>query len=263
VNWSDEHYVRVYTRDTVDWMALRWEARAVLVLLMRKLDRAGVLDLGRSGVRGIAGLIGMPVEVVEVGLVDLLADGCLVRNGDQLVMPNFQEAQEARQSDAQRKRDERGRRRARAMTGDPGDSDVTESDSESQNVTEGHTESHEVTLSLAEHSLAKEDVCPPEPVRPKPRHREEAESWAEWFARKSGRKFSATEPLTAQVKALIAAGHTQRQLRAVALYCIREWQGDPKMAKHLVPSTLLRPGKFQERLDLATHAGIYTAEVAQ
>ena len=48
MRWEDENYVRLYTRDTTDWKLLSWEARALFVLLMRKLDRAGILELGRQ-----------------------------------------------------------------------------------------------------------------------------------------------------------------------------------------------------------------------
>jgi hypothetical protein len=107
MRWEDERYVRVYTRDTTDWVALGWEAQSLFLLTMRKVDRAGILDLGRSGVRGLAALVTMPLEVVERALPVLTADGCVVLNGQTLVIPNFIEAQEAKQSDAQRKRESR------------------------------------------------------------------------------------------------------------------------------------------------------------
>lgn len=129
MRWEDERYVRVYTRDTTDWVALGWEAQSLFVLTMRKVDRAGILDLGKSGVRGLAALVAMPLEVVERALPVLLADGCVVMRGTVLVIPNFIEAQEAKQSDAQRKREQRARDRDLASEG------VTNRDHSSRNVT--------------------------------------------------------------------------------------------------------------------------------
>jgi len=35
MNWSEERYVRLYTRNTADWMALCWEARALFPNMLR------------------------------------------------------------------------------------------------------------------------------------------------------------------------------------------------------------------------------------
>jgi len=43
MDWSNERYVRVYTRDTAEYLALCWQAKALLSLLLRKCDRAGVV----------------------------------------------------------------------------------------------------------------------------------------------------------------------------------------------------------------------------
>jgi hypothetical protein len=58
MDWENERYVRVYTRDTIDWVALGWEAQSLFLLLIRKVDRSGVLEIGKHGARGVAGLIG-------------------------------------------------------------------------------------------------------------------------------------------------------------------------------------------------------------
>lgn len=132
MRWEDERYVRVYTRDTPDWLALGWEAQALLMLTLRKVDRAGMLDLGKAGPRGLAALVGMPAEVVEPALQTLLRDGCAAMSGSVLVFPNFIEAQETPQSDRQRKAESRAKARDRARL-------------ESQNVTESENRSQIVT----------------------------------------------------------------------------------------------------------------------
>ena len=47
MNFEDEDYVRLYTRDTVTWELLGWEGHCVLTLMLRgKFDRAGVFVTG-------------------------------------------------------------------------------------------------------------------------------------------------------------------------------------------------------------------------
>ncbi len=173
MQWSDERYVRLYTADTVDWEMWPWESRALFPLVLRKVDRAGVLDMGRHGERGLAAMLRLPEPVVSAGLAGLLEDGCVVMSGTRLVVRNFIEAQEATQSDKARKRAERERSRARAITPDE---PVTFRDDQSRTVTKSHEESRAVTpshtrslcaeLSLAEPSLAVGDAVPPEPPPP-------------------------------------------------------------------------------------------------
>jgi hypothetical protein len=154
MDWSNESYVRLYTRDTPEWLDLEWQGRATFYELLRKVDRAGVLDLGKSGVRGLARALNMPREVVEAGLAELVRDRCVIQRGSSLVIPNFLEAQECAMSDKQRKRESRERRRALAMSESQyvtsGSENVTNESGivpkESQPVTNGHGASQSVTL---------------------------------------------------------------------------------------------------------------------
>lgn len=115
MRWEDERYVRVYTRDSADWLAMGWEAQALLVLALRKADRAGLVHTGKSGLRGLAALVGMPLEVVARAVEVLLADGCMRQVDCAYLFPNFIEAQESKQTDAQRKRESRARSRDAAL----------------------------------------------------------------------------------------------------------------------------------------------------
>lgn len=151
MRWEDERYVRVYTRDTPDWLAMQWQGRATFYELARKVDRSGFMPIGKSGNRGLAGCLHMPLDVVEAGIAELLADGCVVAVDGGLLIRNFIEAQESRQSDAQRKRSQRERDRNAKRDGaelpdrgDPGQA-VTKRDTWSQTVTESHDTSHAVT----------------------------------------------------------------------------------------------------------------------
>lgn len=156
MDWANERYVRLYTRDSVSWTVMSWEARALLCLVLRKLDRAGVLELGRHGARGLAAIVGMPPDVTAAALDELLAEGTFELNGETLVMPNFLTAQEARISDAQRARDHREKRLSSSRQNRKDDNTgVTLCHTESRPVTAGHTPSHSVTPSLATPSLAE------------------------------------------------------------------------------------------------------------
>ncbi len=152
MRWEDERYVRLYTRDTATWKLLPWQAKALLPLLLRKLDRAGVVDLGDDDPHeAVAALTDMPVELVAVGLPEILKRKSLVLIGSQLCMPKFIEAQEAHQSDAARKRAQRERDRARVLTPPPDDGHtaVTPCDGPSHGVTVSHEVSRAVTPFLA------------------------------------------------------------------------------------------------------------------
>lgn len=159
MRWEDERYVRLYTRDTADWMGLSWDAQALMMQLIRKVDRAGALPLGRHGKRAVAIVLGQVSlwERIAPALEELLADGCVRISGDCLFIPNFLVAQEAVQSDAQRKRDQREREQARllaaALPVTFRDAAVTFRDEMSRDVTSGHAESRAVTPSVPTHPV--------------------------------------------------------------------------------------------------------------
>jgi hypothetical protein len=141
MDWSNERYVRVYTRDTHDLIAVGFEGRAVFYELLRKVDRAGVLDHG-GDLEVLPELLRIPADVFQLGLARLKRRRVLRLTSTAIVIPNFLEAQDAPQSDAQRKREERARRRDFALSGGPPEDrqvsldSVTEPDA---NVTSGHS----------------------------------------------------------------------------------------------------------------------------
>lgn len=118
MDFADERYVRVYTRDTPTMKLLRWEGRMVFFELLRKVDRAGVLDFGDEGVaEAVSAVTDIPLEYVTVGLQRILDRGCAVLKDHSLVIVKFLEAQETPQSDNQRKRESRAKRRDLAKHG--------------------------------------------------------------------------------------------------------------------------------------------------
>jgi hypothetical protein len=165
MNWADEPYIRVYKRVSPDWGLVPWQTRSFFeAQLCRLVDRSGVLELGKAGVRGIVPLIPgatlADLPAIEEHIRLLCEDGCVRISATTLVIPNFLAAQEARQSDRQRQADSRGKRRAAALGGNP----VKKSTEEAPEITSSHSASPDVTgghSSLAELSLAEPSPLPP------------------------------------------------------------------------------------------------------
>ena len=158
MDWSNEIYVRLYTRETDDDLALSWEALALWRAMLTKFDRSGFIATKR-GARGLAAVVRIPADVVARALPELLDDRRVFEVarspiGPGYYAPNFVAAQEASKSDKQRQRESRIRRSTQTLDGDITirDGEITIRD---QNVTSGHIASQPVTLSLAEHSEAE------------------------------------------------------------------------------------------------------------
>jgi len=145
MRFEDEKYVRLYTRDTITWKLLPWQSKCLLPLIMRKLDRAGILDLGEDGIEGLAALLELPSEVVEEGLAGLIKRGTCLVAGRTLVMPRFLEGQETPQSDKARQRAYRERARNDAVT-----------DESAKSVTRRHAASRENKSSKRDRSVDAE-----------------------------------------------------------------------------------------------------------
>jgi hypothetical protein len=143
VRWEDERYIRWYTRNNPEWCVLPWQTRGLWGLILREVDRAGILDLGKLGLPAIAVAVRAPWEEIEPNVYRLLDDGCLRHREDLhlVIAPNFVDAQEAAQSDRARAKSSRERARdiARAkelgvdLSGAP--HVVTKRDTSSRNVT--------------------------------------------------------------------------------------------------------------------------------
>lgn len=158
MDWDNERWVKLYTRDSVGWKLLSWQARTVVLHLLRKVDAAGVLDVGTDGVYGLAAVLELPLEVVEPGIAQLTtqrgdAPSTVVFSGDAYAIPNFMEAQEARVSDKQRQKMSRERRLARVTKRDTTSRNVT---GESRNVTERHV--NPVLVRIRREEIRQEEI---------------------------------------------------------------------------------------------------------
>lgn len=160
MDFANEYYVRLYTRDTTTWKRLAFEGQTVLMHVLRKMDMAGVLDVeDMEPWEGAVLHCGIPEDFARRGMERCIALGVLIHQSPFLVAPKYREANEASKSDRQRQAESRTRRRARAL----GHSVTNRSESShavtprhashdrngtdaSHRVTEGHTRSHAVTL---------------------------------------------------------------------------------------------------------------------
>ena len=115
MNWADERYVRLYTRDTNDLIAIGWEGRFTFYELLRKVDRSGVLDTG-GDLDVTADLLRVPADVFRTALPRLEQRGMVHLTDRAIVIPRFLDAQEARASGRLRARAFRERRRDASIT---------------------------------------------------------------------------------------------------------------------------------------------------
>lgn len=145
MDFANERYVRLYVRDTITWKRLGWDGQNVLTQLLRKADRSGVIDLGGVEPWEVpVVLCGAPEDQARRGMARILELECAVQDGDRLVFPRYIEANECAQSDAQRQRESRAKRGA--ISNYPPPKPVTKRDDrQSQNVTECHELSQDVT----------------------------------------------------------------------------------------------------------------------
>jgi hypothetical protein len=168
MRFDDERYVRLYTKDTIGWKRLPWQSRALMPLLLRAADRAGLIELDEYGMEGLADLVLLPLEVVEPGLAGLVRSGSVEQRGATVAIVKFLEAQEIPMTDTQRKREQRARDRARALGQSapiPPVTNVTPVTDTRDASRSGHSETRQDKTDLKE----KENTCAPAEVAPAPR----------------------------------------------------------------------------------------------
>lgn len=151
VDWSNERYVRLYVRDTVTWLRLEWDGQNVLMQLLRKVDRAGTMELsGLEPWEAVKLAIKAPEDAAKRGVDALLRTGTMVIRGGRLGFPTFLEAQEAQKSDRLRQRESRERRVMKGhdlvVNRDDTSRGVTSGHESNPSVTEHHDRSHDVTI---------------------------------------------------------------------------------------------------------------------
>ena len=158
MDWSNETYVKVYTRETDDDLLLSWEALALWRAMLLKFDRSGIIATKR-GLRGLSALVRIPLEVIERAMPELIEDGRLKVVDVGFFAPNYIAAQEAAKSDRQRQKESRDKRAREAAN-----NSVTNRDQTSRAVTPSHMPSQPVTLCLADPIPEHASAAPPPPA---------------------------------------------------------------------------------------------------
>lgn len=227
MDWPNEDYVRVYTRDTSDDLELSWQAMALWHAMLRKLDRAGLIE-AKNGWSSVARHVRMPEDVVIAAGKELERDGRVIRTKRGMFAPNFTEAQTVRKSDKSRQRESRDRRRDEAAQS-AGTDETPQTPVQVQESTEpchtpvttGHTESHDVTLRSALPPVALPPVATlwlpvtasPDPAPKKARRKGGSPAPDGWTPRKKERDFAlslgvdADQQATRFLNNAIAKGH--------------------------------------------------------
>lgn len=158
MNFEDDRFVRLFTRNTPTWCSWKWPARAVWPSLMRALDRSGKLEWapGSAPESAVAAVIMFPANVVAVGLSELVRTKTVVLGDGWLEAPNFVLAQNCRsraKTGAERMAECRLKKASQGGL-------VTRRDDSSQNVTKVTN----VTLSSAQLSSAQVKTPPYPPA---------------------------------------------------------------------------------------------------
>lgn len=144
MDWPNELWIKLYVRDTADWISMSFDEQAVLLLLLRKADRSGVISFGSRGQAALPRILGHPGDAARImAAVDGLRQiGSVTVCESHLCIPNYEAAQKARSSDRARKAAERARSEAakRSNSGKEANNNVTRGHSESHGVTARHDE---------------------------------------------------------------------------------------------------------------------------
>ena len=151
LRWDDEPWIKVYTRDPAEFLALSFDASGLLLHLWRKLDKSGVFAIGDVAREEVAELLALTFRIertrMEAALAELVRRKFVVlaMNEDQqvLVVPDFEPAQSARASDRVRQQEKRKRDRDEALSSSR--SELSSGHAPSRAVTDGHAPSRAVT----------------------------------------------------------------------------------------------------------------------
>ncbi len=178
MNYAQERWLKVYTRNTGGWLNLSWQARGLSLEITRYLDASGRLPLGRQGLAGLAGVLRGRWEDMAPFIQELVDDERLeVLEGNILHDPGHVARQEARTSPAIRKKAQRDRE---ALS-----RDVTRSHAESRSEESRREEILTPLPSVAPPSGATPSKSEPKAVHPKGKRlpadwtpSAEAQAWA-------------------------------------------------------------------------------------
>lgn len=149
VNWEDEPWVKLYKNNSTAVSMLSVEARGVLWELLRIVDDAGVIRVGKFGARGLAARLGTTEEKASAWLNEWLDAEVVVEGDECFVVAKFVEAQSAKANGAARTRASRAKRRALALAYKEGILSEVQGEEKSRDAT-SHDETPTATRRNAE-----------------------------------------------------------------------------------------------------------------
>jgi hypothetical protein len=152
LRWDDESWIKMYTRDPAEFLALSFDASSLLLHLWRKLDKTGVFAVGDVDPHEVPELLALTFRVdvarMEAAVAELVRRKFVVlaeRDGQRVVfVPDYEPAQSARASDRLRQQEKRKRDREDVISSSNplrSSRDVTRCHALSRGVTDGHAAS--------------------------------------------------------------------------------------------------------------------------
>lgn len=223
---------------------MSWQARAIWKEILSKCDRAGLISLDGHGIRGLAGLIRIPCDVVEEHFQQLIDDGRVKISDEYLIIPNFIEAQEATQSDRQRAAESRARRREKAILGEVLSQNETNCHKTNAGVTSGHNLSHDVTpcRAMPNRTVLKKKKSQ-DAYQPSDKIRTIAERYLEIFNQTFNRRSGAVTQTAKRIEDRLNEGIFKEWQILCAPILQKAYNPKTKETRNFSPEMILRDGK--------------------
>ena len=139
MNWETGYFVKLYRSQSPDWLALSPLTRGLFDELLLISDQTGRIQLGKAGLSSICVPLRGTWDEVRCHIEALLADGCILLDGNEIVIKGFVDAQRRAKTPAERKAEQRSRAKVTESHGESRESrsTVTLRDA-SRSVTESH-----------------------------------------------------------------------------------------------------------------------------
>ena len=150
MDWATAYYVKLYRSQSPDWLALSPLTRGIFDELLLIADKAGRIQLGKSGLPSVAVPLRGTWSELAPHVEALLADGCLVLDDGALTIRGFVEAQARAKTSAERKATQRGKTTQKTVH-------VTPSHAESRSTVTDRDVSRDVTPSHACHDKEQKE----------------------------------------------------------------------------------------------------------
>lgn len=177
MDYANERWIKVYTRDTAGWLAMSWQAQALGILLSRKMEATtGEISLGRKGLPAVIGLLGPTArwQEVEPFIRELLEEGRLEYDDERKVLVDREHPvrQGTVTAAAVRKRAQRERERDPVTPCHTTSRDIVTPSHDQREETEQKDEREQTRARTHEGEPMPDETPAPEPAPPPVVHRD-------------------------------------------------------------------------------------------